>query len=93
MTNLIKEKFHSKKAKKQKLSRKKKITNADYTDGTGLNVNSGETESMCFNQDGALSSLDDKPLKLVEQFIYLSSNISSTEKQCQCMHRLGMGYY
>ena len=28
---------------------------------------------------GAISSLNGKPLKLVDQFIYLSSNISSTE--------------
>ena len=34
---------------------------------------------MSFNQDGAISSHDDKHLKLVEVFIYLGSNISSTE--------------
>ena len=35
---------------------------------------------ICFNQNGVLySSLNGKPLKLVDQFIYLSSNISSTE--------------
>ena len=34
---------------------------------------------MCFNQDGANSSLNDKPLKLVNQFIHFSSSISSTE--------------
>ena len=33
---------------------------------------------MCFNQDGAIL-LNDKPLKLVDQFIYLGSNISSIE--------------
>ena len=32
-----------------------------------------------FNQDGAISSLKGKPLKLVDQSIYLSSNISSME--------------
>ena len=32
--------------------------------------------------DGAISSLDVKPLKLVDQIIYLGSNISSTENRC-----------
>ena len=45
-----------------------------------LYVNSEEIEFMYFNQDGGISSLDSKPLKLVDQFIYLSSNISSTER-------------
>ena len=34
---------------------------------------------MCFNQDGTIFSLNGKRLKYVEQFIYISSNISSTE--------------
>ena len=36
---------------------------------------------ICFNQDGAATSLNDKPLKLlyIYQFIYIGSNISSTE--------------
>ena len=34
---------------------------------------------MCFNQDGTTSSLNEKPLKSVDQFLYLGSNISSTE--------------
>ena len=34
---------------------------------------------MCFNQDGVIFSLNGKPLKLVDQFIYFDSNISSTE--------------
>ena len=34
---------------------------------------------MCFNQDGAISSLNGKPLKFVDQFIYLGSHISLTE--------------
>ena len=34
---------------------------------------------MRFNPDGAFYSLNGKPLKSVYQFIYLSSNISSTE--------------
>ena len=34
---------------------------------------------MCFNQDGAIFSLNSKPQKLVDLFIYLGSNIASTE--------------
>ena len=34
---------------------------------------------MCLKQDGAISTLSCLPLKLVKQFTYLSSNISSTE--------------
>ena len=40
---------------------------------------STKTDFMCFNQDAAISSLNSKPLKLVDHFIYLSSKISSTE--------------
>ena len=47
--------------------------------GIGLHGNSDETDIVCFNQDSAISSLIGKPLKLVDQFMYLSSNISSTE--------------
>ena len=42
-------------------------------------VNANETEFMCFKQEGTISLLNDKPLKLVNQFPYLGSNISSTE--------------
>ena len=34
---------------------------------------------MCFDQDGFISLLNGKPLKFVDQFTYLSSNISSAE--------------
>ena len=44
-----------------------------------VSVNSDKTEFMCFNQDGAISSLNCKPLKLVDPFIFHGSNISSTE--------------
>ena len=33
---------------------------------------------MCFKELRAFSSLNSKPLKLVDQFIYLGSNIAST---------------
>ena len=42
-------------------------------------VNTDKTEFMHFNQDGAISSLNGKLLKFVDQFTYLGSNISSTE--------------
>ena len=45
----------------------------------GLYMNSDKTEFMCFNQDSVISLLDGKPLKLVDEFTYLGSNISSTE--------------
>ena len=34
---------------------------------------------MCFKQDGALPTSNANPQKLIDQFIYLGSNISSTE--------------
>jgi len=45
----------------------------------GLYVNSDKTEFMSFKKQGDISTLDGKPLKLVEKFTYLGSNISSTE--------------
>ena len=42
-------------------------------------MNSYKTEFMYFKQDGAISTLNGKPLKLVDQFTYLCSNISLTE--------------
>ena len=45
----------------------------------GLYVNLDETEFIYFNQDGAIS-LNGKPLKSVDQFLYSRRNISSTER-------------
>ena len=45
----------------------------------GLYVNLDKTEFMCFNQDCSITSLIVKPLKLLDQFIYLGNNISSPE--------------
>ena len=42
-------------------------------------MNSDNTEFMPFNQDGAIFELKSKPRKLIDQFIYLGSIISSTE--------------
>ena len=47
--------------------------------GISLYMNSNKTEFICFNKDSVVFSLNSKPLNIVDQFIYLSSNISSTE--------------
>ena len=47
--------------------------------GIGLHVNANKTEYICFKQEVAIFTLRGKPLKLVNQFTYLGSNISSTE--------------
>ena len=44
-----------------------------------LCMDSDKTEFMCFKQDGIMFSLNSKPQKLLDQFLYLSNNISSTE--------------
>ena len=51
-----------------------------YKRSIGLYMNSDKTEFVCLNQDGAISLLNGKPLKWVKKLIYLSSNITSTEK-------------
>ena len=48
--------------------------------GIGLHVNAHKTEYMCYNQTGDITTLDGTPLKLVDKFTYLGSNVSSTEK-------------
>ena len=48
--------------------------------GIGLYVNAHKTEYMCYNQKGDISTLDGTPLKLVDKFTYLGSNVESTEK-------------
>ena len=48
--------------------------------GIGLYVNAHETEYMCYNQKGDISTLDGTPLKLVDKFTYLGSSVESTEK-------------
>ena len=44
-----------------------------------LNVNSEKILDVCFYQDGAIFSLNGRPLRFVNHFTYLGSNISSTE--------------
>ena len=48
--------------------------------GIGLYVNAHKTEYMCYNQTGDISTLEGTPLKLVDKFTYLGSNVASTEK-------------
>ena len=64
----------------------------------GLFIDLVKTEFMCFKHDRGISSLNGKPLKLVDQFTYFSSIISSTEsdanmhmgKMCTVIDRLSM---
>ena len=46
----------------------------------GLHINATKTEYMCYNQNGAIETLNKTLLKKVVDFVYLSSNITSTEK-------------
>ena len=45
----------------------------------GLHVNADKTEYMCFNTQGSLNTIKSEPLKQVDTFTYLGSNISSSE--------------
>ena len=45
----------------------------------GLHVNADKMEYMCFNQRGDISSLNGSSLKLVDEFTYQGSGVSSTE--------------
>ena len=47
--------------------------------GVGPHVNAHETEYMCFNQRGDISTLNGSSLKQVDKFTYLGSSVSSTE--------------
>ena len=49
--------------------------------GICLHENSNKMESMCFNREGTISSINGSPLKLVDKFMYFGSSISSTESQ------------
>ena len=35
----------------------------------GLHMNTNKTECMCFNREGAISTLNGGPLKLIDKFI------------------------
>ena len=45
----------------------------------GVYVNTDKTVFMSFNHGDVLSSLNDRPVKLANQFIYLGNNISFTD--------------
>ena len=47
----------------------------------GLHINAHKTEYMCYNQTGDISTLNGTSLKLVDEFTYLGSSVSSTEKE------------
>ena len=47
--------------------------------GIGLHVNAHKTEYMCYTQTGNITTLDGASLKLVDNFTYLGSSVSSTE--------------
>ena len=48
--------------------------------GIDLHVNAHNTEYMCYNQTGDISTQDGTSLKLVDKFTYLGSSVSSIEK-------------
>ena len=56
------------------------------TAGIGLHVNAHKTEYMCYNQTGDISTLHGTPLKLVDEFTYIGSRVSSTEKDIDTRH-------
>ena len=47
--------------------------------GIGIHINTDKTEYMCFNQRGNISTRKGGPQKLVDEFTYLRSSVSSTE--------------
>ena len=53
------------------------------TGGIGLHVNAHKTEYMCLTQIGDISTLGGSSLKLVDNFTYLGSSVSSTEKDIE----------
>ena len=59
--------------------------------GIGLHVNANKTEYTYFKQEGAISIQSQRPPKLVDKFMYLSSNISSTESDVSIIEVLYCG--
>ena len=47
--------------------------------GIGLHVKANKTVYICFKREGAISTLNGGPLKLIDKFTYLNSCVSSTE--------------
>ena len=48
--------------------------------GIGLYVKVNKSKDICFKQEAAISTPTDKPRKLEDKFIYLDSNITSTDR-------------
>ena len=48
--------------------------------GIGLHINADKTEYMYFNQRGDISTVNGSSLRLVDNFTYQGSSVSSTEK-------------
>ena len=46
----------------------------------GLHINATKTEYMSYNQNGTIETLNKTLLKKVDDFVYLGSNIASTDK-------------
>ena len=61
--------------------------------GMGLIDNADKTEYMCFNQRGNISTLNSSSLKLVDNFTYLGSGVSSTENDINTGLSKGMNSY
>ena len=47
--------------------------------GIGLHVSANKIECMCFKREGAMSTLNGCPLKLVNKFTYLGRSAQTTE--------------
>ena len=60
--------------------------------GIGVHVNVNKTEYTSFTREGAISTLNGDPLKLVDEFTYLSSSTSSTESDVN-MHLSRVDWY
>ena len=48
--------------------------------GIGFHVNAHQTEYVCYNQTGDISTRDGTSLKLIDKFTYQGSSVSLTEK-------------
>ena len=55
------------------------------TAGIGPHVNAHKTEYMCFNQAYDISTQERTSLKLVDEFTYQESSVSSTEKDIDAL--------
>jgi exonuclease III len=49
----------------------------------GLHINAGKTEYISYNQQGVILSKNNKTIKSVNEFVYLGSNIQSTERDIE----------